>query len=168
MVAKSADLPEGSTLGRDLSAAVVLFHEAIAARLGLSAGDHKALDVIDREGPLTASELARRTGLSPAAITALVDRLERAGYAKRGSDHTDRRRIMVSVCEHPDPVIADTFASLGRTLGAVMSGYSDHERAAVLDFVTNAITALQSETQQLSEHALSAASPKATANPEMR
>src|SRR5699024_4194273 len=63
----------------DLSTAVVLFHEAIAQRLGLSAADLKALGLIMRDGPLTAGALAQRTGLTPGAVTGLVDRLEHAG-----------------------------------------------------------------------------------------
>ncbi|MGH2460296.1 MAG: MarR family winged helix-turn-helix transcriptional regulator, partial [Chloroflexota bacterium] len=73
----------GNLLGRELSTAVVLFHEAIAERLGMSATEWKCLDVLGRAGPITARELAEQTGLTTGAITGLVDRLERAGYVRR-------------------------------------------------------------------------------------
>src|SRR2546425_489920 len=43
---------------RRQSTATVLFHAAVAERLGLSATDHKYADLIARQGPMTAGELA--------------------------------------------------------------------------------------------------------------
>jgi MarR family len=53
-------------------AAAVMFHAALSARLGLSATEEKALDLLDRFGPLTARQLAERSGLAPASVTGLV------------------------------------------------------------------------------------------------
>ena len=52
-------------------------------RLGISSTERKLLDVLDRLGPSTAGELATQTGLTTGAITGIVDRLVRAGYARR-------------------------------------------------------------------------------------
>ena len=46
-------------------------------------------------GPATPGWLAERTGLSTGAVTGVVDRLERAGYATRARDPRDRRRVIV-------------------------------------------------------------------------
>src|SRR3989449_4832514 len=54
---------------RRQSTATVLFHAAVAERLGLSATDHKYADLIARQGPMTAGELADRAGLTTGAIT---------------------------------------------------------------------------------------------------
>src|SRR5262249_15325884 len=54
------------TAGRELSAAAVMFHTALAARQGLTATEEKALDLLDRYGPLTGRQLAERSGLAPA------------------------------------------------------------------------------------------------------
>ncbi|MBO0816043.1 MAG: hypothetical protein J2P30_13000, partial [Actinobacteria bacterium] len=53
--------------GRELSVAAVMFHTALAARQGLTATEEKALDLLDRYGPLTARQLAERSGLAPAS-----------------------------------------------------------------------------------------------------
>lgn len=58
----------------------VLLHQAIADRLGLNLTDHKARGfVLDAGAPITAGQLAARTGLTTGAITGIVDRLENAG-----------------------------------------------------------------------------------------
>lgn len=45
-----------------------------------------------REGPVLLSELARALHCTPAAVTAMMDGLERAGLATRGTADDDRRK----------------------------------------------------------------------------
>ena len=71
--------------------------DAVAEHLGIGRTDLRCLDILDREGPLTAGALAEASGLSTGAITALIDRLERAGYAVRIRDSADRRRVVVAM-----------------------------------------------------------------------
>ncbi|MFB7597461.1 MarR family winged helix-turn-helix transcriptional regulator [Streptomyces sp. NPDC056160] len=65
-------------------------------------GEPDAEDVVrqfralqEREGSLTSGEPATRTGLTTGATTRVIDRLERAGYARRVADPADRRRVIV-------------------------------------------------------------------------
>ena len=73
------------------------FDQAVADALGLNRTDMRCLDVLDREGPVTAGRLASATGLTTGAITTAIDRLEQAGFARRRLDPTDRRRVLVEV-----------------------------------------------------------------------
>src|SRR2546427_12544520 len=77
---------------RRQSTATVLFHTAVAERLGLSATDHKYAVLIARQGPMTAGELADRAGVTTGAITGVPDRLEQAGGVPRDGDPLDQRR----------------------------------------------------------------------------
>src|SRR5260370_4757362 len=74
------------------SCVVVLFHHAVAERLGIGPTDHKCLDLLRERGPMTGSELAALTGLTTGAITGVVARLERAGFLSREPDTHDRRK----------------------------------------------------------------------------
>ena len=67
------------------------FDSAVAEALGLNRTDMRCLDVIQREGAVTAGHLAEATGLTTGAMTVALDRLERAGYARRVRDSRDRR-----------------------------------------------------------------------------
>ena len=70
--------------------------QVVADRFGLNRTDARALDVLDQhEGPITAGELAQAMHLTTGAVTSVLDRLERAGWAKRVRDPGDRRRVLV-------------------------------------------------------------------------
>jgi len=71
--------------------------DAACRALGINRTDGRCLDIIDREGAITAGTLARRSGLTTAAVTAVLDRMEAAGYAARRHDSADRRRVIVEL-----------------------------------------------------------------------
>src|SRR5258708_37752994 len=71
------------------------FHDAVAAYLGVNRTDLRCLDILDLAGRKTAGELATEMGMSTGAVTALIDRLEKAGYVNRGRDPGDRRPGLV-------------------------------------------------------------------------
>ena len=62
------------------------FDQAIADHLGMNRTDMRCVDLIDQAGGMTAGELARAAGLTTGAVTAVIDRLERAGMARRVAD----------------------------------------------------------------------------------
>ena len=83
---------------RRMGAQSVLASETIAAIFGRHKTDLESLDLIYlKGGACSAGELARATGLTSGSTTALIDRLERAGYAVREDDPNDRRRQIVRI-----------------------------------------------------------------------
>jgi DNA-binding MarR family transcriptional regulator len=79
--------------------ATARFDQAVADAVGLNRTDMRIVDVLDREGAVTAGRLADVTGLSSGAMTTALDRLERAGHARRVRDAGDRRRVLVELTE---------------------------------------------------------------------
>ncbi|WBB69078.1 MarR family transcriptional regulator [Micromonospora sp. WMMD812] len=137
--------------GWELSTAVVLFHEAIARRLGLNAAEHKALGLIARSGPIPTGALAPELGVGITAVTGIVDRLERAGYVRREPDPTDRRRVLLVANQAAVPDLGGIFADLGREMYAFMSRYDEREMAAIVDYIENTIRVLKAQTTRLTE-----------------
>lgn len=124
---------------RQLSAATVLFHQAIADRLGMNITDHKCADILSRTGPVTAGELAQRTGLTTGAITGVIDRLEQGGFVRRVRDPHDRRRVIVEpVVKRMEQVIGPLFESMGRAAAELCARYSTKELAVIHDFTVRA------------------------------
>jgi DNA-binding MarR family transcriptional regulator len=82
---------------RAAQAATDQMDDAACRALGINRTDGRCLDIVDREGPVAAGRLAEASGLTTAAVTAVIDRLERAGYARRVGDPQDRRRVLVEL-----------------------------------------------------------------------
>jgi DNA-binding MarR family transcriptional regulator len=135
--------------GREHSDATVLFHTAVADQLGLNPTDHKAMSLLERSGPLTAGEIADRTGLATPSVTALVDRLERRGLVRRVRHPEDRRRVIVE--PSPDAVarITPLFEPTKRSLTRLYARYTPEELEVILDFLTRSAERLRSETAKL-------------------
>jgi DNA-binding MarR family transcriptional regulator len=152
MTARHADAAElGELIGRELSTAVVLFHEAVGRQLGLSGTERKLLDVLARTGPATAGQLAAETGLTSGAITGIVDRLVRAGYARRHPNPADRRSVIIS--REPstslDELRPEIFEPLGRAITEMSARYSNAELAAVASYLTGLTHILREQTERL-------------------
>jgi DNA-binding MarR family transcriptional regulator len=73
------------------------FDNLAAERLGVNETDLHCLNIIETSNGLSAGELAARSGLTGGAVTGVLDRLERAGFARRVPDAADRRRLRVEV-----------------------------------------------------------------------
>jgi DNA-binding MarR family transcriptional regulator len=83
--------------------AATLFVHTMSEITGMHPTDIKCLDFLSDVKFATAGELAKITGLTTGAITAVIDRLEKIGFVKREADSKDRRKIIVRiVAEHPN------------------------------------------------------------------
>lgn len=137
--------------GRQLSTATIMFHQAIADRLGLNVTDHKCMDLLLLNGSLTAGELAGMTGLTTGAITAVIDRLEKGGFVRREDDPRDRRRVIVQVIPKRCRDIERLFEPFGATFGKLCGRYNDEQLAVILDFMIRSREGLHQSTVELRE-----------------
>jgi DNA-binding MarR family transcriptional regulator len=133
-----------SLLMRQNSSYMLVLHQGIAESLGLGPTDLKCLDLVRGESDLTASHVAKATGLSTSAVTALLDRLENAGLITRERDLADRRRIFIRPAGRQDE-IARAFAPLGDATTALLRGCSTSE----LEFMQTFLEQLNSKAQEL-------------------
>jgi DNA-binding MarR family transcriptional regulator len=139
-----------AALGRQLSQATVFFHEQIAEHVGLSATDHKCLDLaVQAERPLTAGQIAELSGLSTGAVTGVIDRLERAGFVRRVRDPHDRRKVLVEVSRASLTRYGDAYDGLSAALQDALAGYSEGELKAIESFVQAMVRTLRDEAEKL-------------------
>src|SRR5262245_25394709 len=140
----------GRKLAGEHAVKTVLFQEAIADQLGLNTTDLMCLSFLSDTEPLTAGQLAEATGLTTGSVTVMIDRLEKAGYAQREKDPTDRRRVIVRpVTERIERDIAPLYASIGEAWERAIEGYSTQELAVILDMLTRSVVLLQEQTTAL-------------------
>jgi DNA-binding MarR family transcriptional regulator len=143
----------GLEVGREIGARTILFHQAIANVVGVSVTDMKCLDYVDRGGDVTAGDLARLTGLTTGAITAAIDRLEKAGLARRERSETDRRKVLIRIAPSPaTDKLGPIFDALGKEILALASRYSTRELETIKDFCNRTIEIMRRQTDTV--HAL--------------
>jgi DNA-binding MarR family transcriptional regulator len=121
------------------------FDNLAAKRLGVNETDLHCLNIIENAGGITAGTLAAEAGLTTGAVTGVIDRLERAGFARRVLDPGDRRRVKVEVTPkfyaRADKIWGPPRADWGKTL----SKFNADELELITDFLrsTNEISRRQ-------------------------
>lgn len=151
--AESGLIDELQQAGRRLSLATILFHQAVADRLGLNPTDHKCIDLLASAGSTTAGELAEATGLTTGAITGVIDRLEAAGFVRREDDPDDRRRVIVRAIPKRYREIARLFEPFAAAVAEMGARYSERELATILDFMMRSCQVLRDATLDLRKSA---------------
>lgn len=131
-------------MGRESSNAAVMYHSAMGERLGLGMTEEKTLDLLQRLGPLTAGELAQHTGLAPASISGLIDRLEAKWLVRRVRDTKDRRRVIVEINWERLAGFGELFEPFVAAMSGLYERYTDEELELIADFLKRS-TALQRE-----------------------
>ena len=146
-----AGAAESNRLHRDLATAVVAFHETVARRMGMTAAERKCAGILAEMGVATPRQLASATGLTTGAITGIVDRLERAGFAAREPNPADRRSILVRARRSQAlyEMTGRIFVSLSAAMDVLDARYSEEERALILRHLADTIDVLRAEAAKL-------------------
>jgi len=109
--------------------------ELMCQLLGVNRTDARCLDILDQHGSMSAGDLAEASRLSTGAITAVVDRLDRAGLAQRVPDPADRRRVLVELTPKAYARATELMVEPMRRLYQPMAErYSDEQLRLIIEF----------------------------------
>ncbi|GAA1883754.1 MarR family winged helix-turn-helix transcriptional regulator [Lapillicoccus jejuensis] len=128
---EESDPLAGADLLRSVQLLVIAvghYRSVVADDLGLPANDSQALQVLDVLGPMPQMDLGRRLRLTSSSMTALVDRLETAGYAERRPDPGDRRRSIVVLTPRADRALEAARTTMEQHLAADLVADEDLAR----------------------------------------
>jgi|SRR5271165_5225604 len=134
---------------RELSVQLSLLNAQVSTHLELRESDVNCLDVISRHGPISPSALARRTGLHPATMTGILDRLERGGWISRERDPSDRRAVLVLPVRDRGAEIFRLYGGMNAAMDEIIDRYSDDELQVLADFIRRTVDAGQTATADL-------------------
>ena len=118
---------------REYGIHLTLFRNAMSEWAGLNVTDMECMRLLFAQGVATPSELARHTGLTSGAATAMLDRLERAGLIERKPNPNDRRGTLITPAESAAAKAASWFASARHAQDQLMSSYSASELEIIAD-----------------------------------
>ena len=142
--------PEGGTFEfREFTLQVVRHQQAIADRLGINLTDFKCLGILHRRGALTPKELIEEMGVSPAAMTTIIDRLEQSGFAKRKREGLDRRSFTVHAREESDKEVTKLYRSLEAAATRLNADYSEQELRLIFGYLQKASSDIREITYRL-------------------
>jgi DNA-binding MarR family transcriptional regulator len=136
---------------KEMSIETIIFHQVVADVLGLHITDHKCLDLLYHFGAMPAGKLGELTGLTTGAVTGAIDRLEKAGYARRANDPKDRRLTIVEPTGNKKykKKIEMIFEPLHERMYKLLSSYSDSELAFLLNTTTDITAHIHEDSNRL-------------------
>ncbi len=129
-----ADLKKRALMAvRDYGINLTLFRNAMSEQLGLNVTDMECLRLLFLKGTATPSGLARHTSLTSGATTAMLDRLEKAGFIERQPNPDDRRGTLIVPTKSGAEKVALGFESARKAQDELISTYSEKELEIISD-----------------------------------
>lgn len=129
--------------------AATLFVHTMSELTGIHPTDIKCLDFLSDVKFATAGELAKITGLTSGAITAVIDRLEKIGLVKREADSNDRRKIIVRMTANHPNNLEFTKNVFQNKLPNILSEYKDEELKLIIDWNRKLSDIFHSEIEKI-------------------
>jgi DNA-binding MarR family transcriptional regulator len=129
------------------------FHRQATAALkplGLELFEYDVLSALRRQGKpfqLSATALARQTGMSTGAMTNRIDKLEDRGLVVRRTGETDRRSVVVSLSREGRRLIDAAIQLRLEAADASLQGISTAERRRLADLLRKVRLGLASNRQ---------------------
>jgi DNA-binding MarR family transcriptional regulator len=134
---------------RDYGVNLTLFRNAMSEWAGLNVTDMECLRLLFMKGISTPSELARHTGLTSGATTAMLDRLEHAGLIERRPNPDDRRGTLITPAKSGAEKAASWFESARKAQDELISSYSEKELEIISDVFERFTSLWQQEREKI-------------------
>ncbi|GAB4128048.1 MAG: MarR family transcriptional regulator [Roseiflexaceae bacterium] len=131
---------------REHGIGTILFRNALAKRFGLNLTESLCLTFLGIKGDSSPTELARFTGLSSGATTAMLDRLEQRQFIRRKPRPGDRRGVVIEIDETYAKAAQELVVGVQQAHRDLIASYNAADLAIIADF-------LQRFTTNLTEHA---------------
>jgi DNA-binding MarR family transcriptional regulator len=109
--------------------------DTAARGMGVNRTDARALDIVERLGPVTAGKLSIDAGLTSGAVTAVIDRLVEKGYVRRVADPDDRRRVLIEKTKKLEEVSKRFYGPLAERSLPLLDKFSNAELEAIVRFL---------------------------------
>jgi DNA-binding MarR family transcriptional regulator len=134
---------------RDYGIQMTLYRNIIFEKLGVNATDMECLGFLLSKRISTPTELAKYTGLSSGATTAMLDRLEKGGFIERRPNPDDRRGTLIVLAKSGAEKVAPWFAPVEKAQDALISNYSEKELELISGFFEQYVKIWEQERVKL-------------------
>jgi DNA-binding MarR family transcriptional regulator len=117
------------------------FEVHLGHQLTVNLTDLAAMEHLISSGPLGPSELARRLGITPPAVTAVVDRLEELGHATRVTNPADRRAVVVTPAPASVQKAMSILMPMIGDIDATLDGFDSEQQAVIAEYLERVVAA---------------------------
>lgn len=144
------DVSPMGVIGRLNEASALIARDRLAplfARFGLQPGEFDVLATLRRSGApyaLTPTELYEATMVTSGAMTARLDRLEKAGLIRRAPHPSDRRGVVVELTAKGRELIDEALAAHVANEHQILSGLTSEDREMLAKLLEKLIVSLSS------------------------
>jgi len=119
---------------REYGIQMTLYRNMIFEKLGVNGTDMECLGYLLSKRISTPTELAKYTGLSSGATTAMLDRLEKGWFIERRPNPDDRRGTLIALAKSGTDRVAPWYAPVGKAQEELISNYSEDELQLISGF----------------------------------
>jgi DNA-binding MarR family transcriptional regulator len=119
---------------REYGIQMTLYRNMIFGKLGVNGTDMECLGFLLSKRISTPTELAKYTGLSSGATTAMLDRLEKGGFIERRPNPDDRRGTLIVLAKSGAEKVAPWFAPVGKAQEKLISNCSEEDLQLISGF----------------------------------
>jgi DNA-binding MarR family transcriptional regulator len=132
---------------REANTYLTFLNQQIGGLIELKGNDIECLDQIGRHGPLSPGDLGRRTGLHPATLTGILDRLERGGWIVRERSPTDRRSVQLRALPNRGAELYGLYGPMNSVMDGIFAEYKTEELEVIADFLRRTADAARAATR---------------------
>jgi len=138
-MAPAVEIPEVRLLLRRFALHRDRWIDALCRHVGVSRSDYDALEALDEHGSLTPGELGTLLSLTSGSVTALIDRLEKLGWASRNRHPDDRRKVVVTLTQNAWQIGQDELQPYLEAVDTAARQLSNDHRTVVVGFLADLI-----------------------------
>ncbi|MBW8806824.1 MAG: hypothetical protein AUG49_12460 [Catenulispora sp. 13_1_20CM_3_70_7] len=124
---------------REMGVAMTVLNLRAGEQVGLRDVEMKALDVLMRDGAMSAKALGQRLGVHPATMTGILDKLENGGWVTRERDPDDRRVVLIQPVRERVGEIIRLFMGMNTLTIDMLDKYDTAQLQTIADFLSSVV-----------------------------
>ena len=133
---------------REMGVVMTVLNLRAGEQVGLRDVEMKALDVLMRDGAMSAKALGQRLGMHPATMTGILDKLEKAGWVTRERDPEDRRVVLIQPVREKVGEIVRLFNGMNAMATQMLDRYDTPQLETIADFLDSVVRMAKDASKQ--------------------